>query len=60
MCKLKVVLDNKMVFGECIYAKQEDNDVIMKDVLGFKQRFINVTILEVDVGRETLTLRNLK
>jgi len=60
MCELKVVLDGKMVFGECIYAKQEDKEVIVKDVLGFKQGFIGVTIVEVDVGRETLTLKEVK
>ena len=60
MCELKVMLNGKKVFGECIYAKQENDQVIVKDVLGFKRGFLNTTIAEVNIGKKTLTLKSSK
>ena len=60
MCELKVILNGKMVFNEAIYAKQENDQVIVKDVLGFTRGFIKSTILEINIGTKTLTLKNSK
>ena len=58
MCELKVILNGKMVFNQAIYAKQENDQVIVKDVLGFTRGFINSTIQEINIGKKTLTLKN--
>ena len=44
MYELKVILNGKMVFNKEIYAKQENDQVIVKDGLGFTRGFIKSTI----------------
>ena len=59
MCELKVVLNGKKVFYECIYAKIIDGKVILKDVLGDVKEFPNCCIEEVNIGRKTLILKSV-
>ncbi len=60
MCELKVVLIGKKVFDECVWAKQENNNVTVRDLSGFSRGFLNVAIAEVDIGKVTLTLKSVE
>jgi len=60
MCELEVILDEKKVFGSCIYAKQENNNVIVKDILGLTRGFLKSTIMEINIGTKTLKLKTIK
>jgi len=60
MCEFKVILDGKTVFKDVIYAKTENNKVIVKDVLGESKEFKNCRIIEVDVNSTRLVLSTLK
>lgn len=56
MCEFNVLLNGKVVFREVIYAKAEENKVILKDVLGVSKVLKGCRIVEVDVGSERLVL----
>ncbi len=56
MCEFKVILDEKIVFKDAIYAKMESNNVIVRDVLGESEEFKNCKIVEVDVNSTRLVL----
>ena len=56
--ELEVVLNGKKVFDKCVYAKQENNNVNVKNLPGFLKGFLNATIVEVDISKETLTLKS--
>jgi len=56
MCEFSVLLQDKMVFKDAIYAKADGNKVIIKDVLGDSKIFKNCRIVEVDVNSERLVL----
>lgn len=56
MCEFDVLLKQKTVFKDAVYAKADGNKVIVRDVLGESQVFENCRILEVDVGSERLVL----
>ena len=60
MCELKVVLNGKEIFYECIYAKTIDGKVLLKDVLGSVKEFPNCYIEEVNIGRKTLMLKSVE
>ena len=56
MCEFSVLLQDKMVFKDAVYAKADGNKVIVKDVLGDSKVFENCKIVEVDVNSERLVL----
>jgi predicted RNA-binding protein len=56
MCELKVMLDNKEVFENVIFAKQVENKVVVKDILGQSKEFENCSINEVNISKEQLIL----
>jgi predicted RNA-binding protein len=56
MCEFKVILDGKEVFKDVIYAKLENNNVIVKDVIGKSKELKNCKIIEVDVNTTRLVL----
>ena len=56
MCEFKVLLKEKTVFKDAIYAKVNGSKVIVKDVLGDSRVFENCEIVEVDVNSERLVL----
>ncbi|WGM88834.1 MAG: CooT family nickel-binding protein [Candidatus Bathyarchaeota archaeon] len=60
MCELKVVVNGKKVFENAIYAKANDNNVVVKDIMGKSMDFKNHTITEVNIAKEQLTLSPLK
>ena len=56
MCEFKVILDRKTVFEDAVYAKTENNNVTVKNVLGQTKEFRNCKITEVDVNSTRLLL----
>ena len=56
MCEFNVLLNGEVVFKEVIYAKADENKVILKDVLGVSKILKGCRIVEVDVGSERLVL----
>ena len=56
MCEFKVLLEEKKIFQDVIYAKVEGNDVILKDVMGVIRRVPSSRIVEVDVASAKLVI----
>lgn len=56
MCEFKAILDGKTVFKDVVYAKKENDGVILKDVLGKSKEYRNCRIIEVDVNSTRLVL----
>jgi predicted RNA-binding protein len=56
MCEFKVILEGKTVFRDVVYAKKENDRIIVKDVLGKSKEFKNCKIVEVDVNSTRLVL----
>jgi len=56
MCEFSVLLEEKIVFRDAVYAKMDGSKVIVKDVLGDSRVFENCKILEVDINSERLVL----
>lgn len=56
MCEFSVLLQDKMVFKDAVYAKADGSKVVVKDVLGDSKVFENCKIVEVDVNSERLVL----
>ena len=60
MCEFNVILNEKTMFKDVVYAKTEGNKVIVKNVLGVAKEFENCKITEVDVNTTRLILTELK
>ncbi len=56
MCEFKVILNGKTVFKDVVYAKKENDRIIVKDVLGKSKEFKDCKIVEVDVNSTRLVL----
>jgi len=56
MCELKVILNGEIVFNDCIYAKAEDGNVTLKNILEETKTIKNCIISQVHIGEKTLTL----
>ena len=56
MCEFKVFVEGKIVFKDVVYAKSEENEVTVRDVLGLERLFKNYRIAEVNVNSEQLIL----
>jgi len=56
MCEFSVLLKEKTVFKDAIYAKVDGSKVTVRDVLGNFRVFENCKIVEVDVNSERLVL----
>ena len=56
MCEFSVLLKEKIVFKDAVYAKADGNKVTVKDVLGNSKVIENCKIVEVDVNSERLVL----
>ena len=56
MCEFNVVFNGKTQFKDVVYAKAENGNVTVKNVLGEKKEFKNVKIIEVDVNSTKLVL----
>jgi predicted RNA-binding protein len=60
MCEFSVLLQDKIVFEDAVYAKVDGNKVTVRDILGVSKSFENCTIEEVDVQSERLILQTAK
>jgi len=56
MCEFKVMKKGEVVFKDAVYAKDNGNNVTVRDVLGVSKTFENSRIAEVDVHTERLLL----
>jgi len=56
MCEFDVILNGKVVFKDVIYAKNEGNRVIVKNILGELREYENCRIEEVNVNTTRLVL----
>ena len=56
MCEFTVILEEEVVFKDAVYAKMENSNVIVRDVLGESRQFKNCKIIEVDVNSTRLVL----
>ena len=56
MCEFNVILNGKTQFKDVVYAKSQDGNVIVKNVLGETKEFKGVVIVEVDVNSTKLVL----
>jgi len=55
-----VILNGKTVFKDVVYAKTENNNVTVKNILGEAKEFKNCKITEVDVNSTRLVLAAVK
>jgi len=60
MCEFNVLLQDKIVFRDAVYAKADGNNVTVRNILGVSKTFENCTIEEVDVQSERLVLQLAK
>lgn len=60
MCEFNVILDGETVFKDSVYAKTENDNVVIKDVLGKTKEFSSCRIVEVDVNSARLVLSSIK
>jgi predicted RNA-binding protein len=60
MCEFNVILNGKTVLKDVVYAKNDGNKVIVKNVLGEAKEIENCMISEVDVNTTRLVLTESK
>ena len=60
MCEFNVILNGETLFKDVDYAKNEGNNVIVKNVLGEAKEFKNCKITEVNVNTTKLVLTAVK
>jgi predicted RNA-binding protein len=56
LCEFKVYLDGKQVAEDVIFARQESDRVIVRDIIGEPLSFEGTEIVEVDVMTTRLIL----
>ncbi len=56
MCEFNVILNGKTTFKDVIYAKAQDGNITVKNVLGETRQFKDCVITEVDVNATRLIL----
>ncbi|MEM2105950.1 MAG: CooT family nickel-binding protein [Candidatus Bathyarchaeia archaeon] len=56
MCEFTVILNGKTVFKDVVYAKEESNNITLKNVLGETKTIKDCKIIEVDVNSTRLVL----
>ena len=60
MCEFNVILNGKTVFKDVVYAKTENNDVTVKNIMGESKEFKKCEITEVDVNSTRLVLKAVR
>ena len=60
MCEFNVIFNGEILFKDVVYAKNESDNVIVKNVLGETKEFKNCKITEVNVNTTKLVLTALK
>lgn len=56
MCEFNVILDGKIQMKEVIYAKAENGNVIIRNIMGESKEFKNSRISEVDVPNQRMVI----
>jgi len=56
MCEFEVIIDGITDFRDVIYARAEDDKVIVRDILGESREYKNCRIREIDVNSTRLVL----
>lgn len=56
MCEFNVILDGKIQMKEVIYAKAENGNVIIRNIMGESKEFNNSRISEVDVPNQRMVI----
>jgi predicted RNA-binding protein len=56
MCEFNIILNGKIVFKDVVYARMENGNVTVKNVLGEAKEFQNCKITLVDVNSTKLVL----
>ena len=56
MCEFKVILDGKKVFMDAVYAVDDGQRVLVRDILGQSIEFPACRVTQVSVENEELTL----
>jgi len=56
MCEFTVFLNKEVVCRDVVYAKNDSQKVVLKDVLGVMKVIENCMIYEVDVASQRLLL----
>ena len=56
MCEFDVIIEGRIVFKDAVYAKMENNEVTVKNMIGESKRFGKCKIIEVDVNSTRLVL----
>lgn len=59
MCELKVILDDKVIFEDTVYAKDDGNTVTLKSILGSEKKVEGCRIKEINIGKELLRLSQI-
>jgi predicted RNA-binding protein len=59
MCEFNVIIDGKIQFRDVIYTKVENDNVIVKNIMGEAKEFKGYKIVEVDVPNTRLVLSTL-
>jgi predicted RNA-binding protein len=60
MCEFNVIINGEKVYGDVVYAKEEQTAVTVKTILGEIREFENYKIVEVDVNNAKLVLQKAK
>lgn len=60
MCEFNVLLNGQIQFKDVVYAKNEDGNVVVRNVFGETKNFMNCVINEVDVNATKLVLTSTK
>ncbi|MCL6579887.1 MAG: CooT family nickel-binding protein, partial [Candidatus Bathyarchaeota archaeon] len=58
-CEFKVIFNGKEVFKDVVYAKMENDNVIVKDIVGTSKKFKKCRIIEVNVNSTSLVLSSI-
>jgi len=56
MCEFNVILNGKIQIKDVIFAKNEGDKIVVKDIMGAGKEFPNCKIIEVDVPNARLVL----
>jgi len=56
MCEFNVIINGKIQFRDVIYAKVENDNVTVKNIMGEAKEFKGYKIVEVDVPNTRLVL----
>ncbi len=60
MCEFNVILNGKTQFKDVVYAKADQGNVTVKNILGEAGEFKDCKIIEVDVNAARLVLASAK